>query len=179
MTASRILLLDTVIVSQAAKRQKHPELSDSLATYLQLLSKNYELSISGICRYELFQASTLETAQRVKKFTDYLRTFDVDNNVINVAATLSTCYENHPTIKGRHGSISIPDRIIGATSILQNCHILTCDFNDFPRPFFVEHSTGVIKYQKSSKNRFLDVYILKPDIAAYKRSFTACYVEGV
>lgn len=178
---SKILFFDTNIVNFAAATKGGEPRKTAFKNYLEKLFETYEPAISCIVRYEVFSGSDMKTALKVKEFTDKLRTFEADKTVLDFAAVLATCYKNHGSVKGHNSAISDADKIIAATSLLvKDSCILTTDMNDFPRPLFVEEIRHSVSYkQEDGRQHTVEVYLLKPDLKAYRECFNRCYPKTV
>lgn len=167
------LLLDTNVIQHASGHKGTPEKKQAFVSTFAVLFEEYTPAVPSIVKYELFAGATVDTVTKIREFTDNIKIYETDGNVISLAAALATIYKNHDATKAHHQGISIPDKLIAATCLLtQACYILTCDFNDFPRPFFEEHKAVHITFKgKERQERMVEAYILKPNAAAYRNAF--------
>jgi predicted nucleic acid-binding protein len=160
MKNKELLLLDTNIISNAMS--KHGQ--EAYLEQLDLLLPSYKLGVTLYMQYELLKSSDKEHQMAILKYLseDYFR-IKLSENVINFSARIFNLYSRHKDTKGL--KITDGDVINGAITIAKNCHIMTMDSNDYPRPFFQEVSRHKISYMSSSRRPVVDfAYILSPDI---------------
>lgn len=158
------LILDTNIVSRAMS--KH-----SQEVYLEELNKllpNYQFCVTLFTQYELLKSSSRENQKLILEYLsgDYVR-IKLNEEAINFSARIFNLYKKHDSTKGY--KITDGDIINGAITIGLNCHILTIDNNDYPRPFFKEVSRHSLTFESSSGRPTMDMaYILCPDMEYLK-----------
>lgn len=141
--------------------------ASSQAAYVDELNKlleTYRLIITMFTQYELLKSSDLENQAKILDFLskNYSRV-ELNESAMNFSSRIFNLYHKHPSTK--HRVITDGDIINAAITIGKNCHIMTIDNNDYPRPFFEEVSRHRIVYESNKKRETMDVaYVLKPDM---------------
>lgn len=159
------ILLDTCILQYSGRT---PSASRFLK-YLSILGeRKFGLAISEFTIYELLQGTSKTKEQELVKILKKFKQFKVTANVLMAAAQLSTLYRRE---KIPDSQISDGDKIIASTAILTGSLIVTANWNDFPRPFFIESEIKRIEYKKKGKPVMIPVYLLSPDMIVIKDRF--------
>lgn len=158
------LILDTNIVSKAMSKHSQKVYLDELNKLLP----NYLFCVSLFTQYELLKSSSKENQKLILEYLseNYLR-IKLNEETINFSSRIFNLYKKHESTKGY--KITDGDIINGAITIGKNCHIMTIDNNDYPRPFFKEVSRHSLIYDSSSGRPTMDMaYILSPDMEYLK-----------
>lgn len=154
------LILDTNIVSRAMSKHSQKIYLDELN---KLLS-NYQFGVTLFTQYELLKSSNRENQGLILSYLseNYSRVA-LNEETMNFSSRIFNLYKKHESTKGY--KITDGDIINGAITIGKNCHIMTIDNNDYPRPFFKEVSRHQLIYTSSSGRPTMDMaYILCPDM---------------
>ncbi len=160
------IILDTCILQYLGDRHISLELNTYL---LDLISRGFDFAISDISIQELLTGTTIKQEQVGLKLLNGLVRYSIFHNILVAAAQLTTLYRQDK-VKNEH--ISIPDKIIASTAILNGALVLTADVHDFPRPFFSEAEEKLIIYRKKDKSNILCLQILKPNIDYINQRFS-------
>ena len=132
------------------------------------LLKSYNVIVTMFTQYELLKSSDSENQAKILDYLaqNYPRV-ELNEKVMNFSSRIFNLYKKHPSTK--NSNITDGDIINAAITIGKNCHIMTIDNNDFPRPFFVEVSRHRVIYEGNKKREIMDVaYILEPDMENLK-----------
>ena len=120
--------------------------------------------------FELFRGQPKKLVEDYKRVTADSLQLDIDDNILVKASELMTLYKHHhlvsdaSTSKKNPKSIDDGDYILAATSFwYQNTVILTRNYSDFPRPFFIEKHKEYLEYEKEGKKGVEVYYVLEPD----------------
>lgn len=152
---SNVIILDTNVILYLGNKY----LSDPLGSYVKTYSAN-TLYYSEISVAEVFAGVVKShSISPVERLSDF-QVLHLYQEVLMLSGYLSAIYSSHsPSFQ----HISLADKIIAATAVLNNAHILTADVNDFPRPYFYEVSEECIMYRKKDKQYMTVFQILKPN----------------
>ncbi len=82
-------------------------------------------------------------------------------------------YGANDNTKAYRPAISSEDIIIGTTAMMLGAHVLTCDCNDFPRPFFKEVNKRVLFYEEKGRQKHIIIYLLVPDANVIKATYAS------
>lgn len=154
------LILDTNIVSRSMSKQSQ----DAYINELNKLLLNYQFVVTLFTQYELLKSSSRENQVLILKYLseNYPR-IALNEETMSFASRIFNLYKKHKSTSGY--KITDGDIINGAITIGKNCHIMTIDNNDYPRPFFAEVSRHQVLYTSSNGRPTMDMaYILKPDL---------------
>lgn len=133
----------------------------------KLLSK-YQFCVTLFTQYELLKSSSRVNQKLILEYLseNYTR-IKLNEETVNFSARIFNLYKKHDSTKGY--KITDGDIINGAITIGLDCHIVTIDNNDYPRPFFKEVSRHQLIYESSSGRPTMDMaYILCPDMEYLK-----------
>lgn len=160
MTQKLHLVLDTNIVSRAMSKHSQNVYLDELNKLLE----DYKFCVTLFTQYELLKSSSRTNQRLILEYLsqNYTR-IKLNEETVNFASRIFNLYKKHDSTKGY--KITDGDIINGAITIGLNCHIMTIDNNDYPRPFFKEVSRHSLIYDSSSGRPTMDMaYILCPDM---------------
>lgn len=153
------IILDTCIIQYLLTPNLNKEVKSIM---LVSISKGFGLAISEISILEGIQSASeskeKEVLERIFKFPIY----SINTNILIAAGQLKTLYTKDSNIS--ENNISVGDAIIGATAVLTNSLIVTANYNDYPRPFFIEKYKKALFYNQKNKQRLACLYILKPNM---------------
>ena len=127
------LILDTNIVSKSMSQDAYINEPN------KLLSKYQFVCSSLFTQYELLKSSSRENQVLILEYLseNYPR-IALNEETMSFASRIFNLYKKHKSTSGY--KITDGDTINGAITIGKNCHIMTIDNNDYPRPFFAEVS---------------------------------------
>jgi len=139
----------------------------SQTIYLDELNKllaTYQFCVTLFTQYELLKSSNRPNQKLILEYLsqNYTR-IKLNEETVNFSSRIFNLYKKHDSTKCY--KITDGDIINGAITIGLNCHIMTIDNNDYPRPFFKEVSRHSLTYDSSSGRPTMDMaYILCPDM---------------
>ena len=120
--------------------------------------------------FELFRGQPKKLVDDYRQIIIDFDPFDVNENILIKASELMTLYKHHHLVSDASTSKKNPkmiddgDYILAATSFwYQNTVILTRNYSDFPRPFFIEKHKEYVEYEKEGKKVLEVYYVLEPD----------------
>ncbi len=164
---NKAILLDSCIISNLAGKQKNLA-GDTFNLIKQLTEAKNSLYISEFTYYELIRSATPITRT---KTLDLIKEYPIvpsNRTRLERAALLYSSYKNHEAIKKNLHSISDIDIFIG--SLIFTRHkplLLTADYNDFPRPFFIEKARKRMEFQNNRGNmQSIYYYFFEADLDA-------------
>src|SRR3989338_8679074 len=154
----KVILLDTNIFQYS----NHKYLGKRIKDYIDKLQhQGYELGLSDICIAEILSGVYKDKETAAIEWIDELRKYEVNKLVLTTVGYITRVYNE---LRIPIQQIDLGDRIIAATSFLTNSYISTANYNDFPRPLFIEVEREVIEFDQKGKINYIPIYILKPDI---------------
>ncbi len=149
------ILVDSNVINHALSRETSLKTATSSLIEI-LLSDEYSnnLYISVFTYYELLKGATESKRAEVENYIEKFKLIPWDTTRINRTAHLFTKYKNHKQIKNIIDSISTADIVNGSLIFTEiQPMLLTCDYNDYPRPFFTEKYLYKIEYTKGRGNK--------------------------
>jgi predicted nucleic acid-binding protein len=136
---------------------------------LNITRRGFGIVISDVSTYELLSGATVRQEQQANEIlSDFIR-YSVDSGALITASQLSTVYKKE---KISEQSITLADKIIGATAILTGSLIMTADVNDYPRPFFTEAEEKLFYYKRKNKTCMRVVQLLRPNLPVMQQRFS-------
>lgn len=154
---ARYILLDSDIFNHLGNTDLYPQIIFLLR---DALSKGYGLSMSIFTLLELIDTATVENEMKAMSATTGIKRFKINQTVLVAAGHLGCMYKENKVQKEPEKG----DKIIAATSLLNNTIIFTTNGRDYPRPFFKEMSKPLLKYHKSDgREVYIVSYFLEPD----------------
>ena len=152
------ILLDTCIINNLLSKEK--ALASGTSKLLADLVKNKnDLYISEFTYHELLRGASEAKSKKAKEKLKYFNRVLSDEERIERATMLFTAYKNNKNTKCIMSSISDIDIFIGALIFTkQQPLLLTADFNDFPRPFFIERHFELVEYKKNKGGKCSQYY---------------------
>ena len=165
MIKEQHILVDTCIISYLLSNKK--ELVEQTKEYLdQLMNNNNKLAISNFSVYEILRNIDPNKRDEAEEILDRFIQVDHNEERQKRATLLYSAYENDSKIKSKKHSISDIDIFIGSLIFTKDKpYLLTADYCDFPRPFFVESSIKRIEYKEKNGNRkCIYYYLLEPNL---------------
>jgi hypothetical protein len=155
----RYILLDTCIFGH----WDNVELSKQIFSLMEeSVGMGYGLCLSNYTIFELLDTATYEEEVKAMNTITGLKQFKMNQSVLIAAGHLGWLYKEDGLDNGKQPESG--DKIIGATSVLNNTLIFTTNGRDFPIPFFKVISTPLLRYTKSKKNVYIPSYFLEPNI---------------
>ena len=154
----RYILIDTTIFQHLGNK----ELASQIIFLLRdALKKGYGVSMSIYSLLELIDTSTIENEINAINATNGIKRFQINQTVLITAGHLGCLYKDDGLDKQPEKG----DKVIAATSLLNNTVIFTTNGRDFPRPFFKTITKPMLKYTKQDGREVcLISYFLEPDI---------------
>jgi len=158
------ILLDSCIINHLLSKDK--KLSKQAAELIEALAKNHNrLSISQFTLYEIFRGQNDSQRKKAEKELENFIVIDHTQLRQQRATALFSAYKKVRDIKQRMDSISDCDIFIGSLIFTERKPLLlTCDFHDFPRPFFREVDITKIE-NKSGKKEIC--YFFQADLETF------------
>ena len=160
------IILDTNIIQYIGDRHIGADLMQYL---LDVVKRGFGFAISEVSTYELLSGATIRQEQQVSAILSNFMKYSVDSSVLITASQLSTIYKNE---KIPEQSISMADKIIGATAILTGSLVMTADINDYPRPFFTEVEEKSFYYRHKNKMCMRIVQLLRSNLQVMQQRFS-------
>jgi predicted nucleic acid-binding protein len=165
MTENKAILVDSCIINNLASKQKDLA-QQTFELIKQLTNSKNSLFISEFSYYELLRTSSQSTKTKTLNFIEQYTIVPQSKERLERAALLYTAYKNHNPAKNILHSISDIDIFIG--SLIFTKHqplLLTSDYYDFPRPFFMEKMLKRIEYKRKGKvPKNIYYYFFKADL---------------
>lgn len=158
-----IVLIDTHMIQHFLSKEVGKELEELLA---QLENIGAKLAVSEVVIYEALKAIIFnkDKFNKVDKFFEkYLTRYPVNEEVLVDAARVHEIYGYNEKTRASRQSISTEDIIIATTAMRMGVHLITCDVNDYPAPFFREINRQYIPYVVKNRKKHIVVYLLQPD----------------
>lgn len=159
------ILFDTCIINNLSSKESF------LVDQTKLLLKKFSdfgniLYVSEFTRYELLRGANPGKKQDCKDFLSLFRLIPSSADRLERSVKLYELYKNEPSINGFLHSISDVDIFIGSLIFNeQKPYLLTADFADFPRPFFVERDIFPIEFRRPRGHmNCLYYYLLQANI---------------
>ena len=159
------ILLDTCILSNLLSKEEG--LAEETTNLLRkLYRQGNTFYISEFSRYELLRGANEKQTKKTNSILKDLTIVLNSHERLDRATALHTAYSSIPQIKNSLHSISDVDIFIGSLVFTdQKPYLLTADYFDFPRPFFIEKQIWNIDFQKKKGNRTcIHYYLLQADI---------------
>lgn len=161
----KVILLDTNIFQYSNHKYSGKKVRDYIN---KLQNEGYELGSSNICIAEILSGVYKDKETIAVEWIKKTRQYEVDILVLNTVGYISRVYNDlHIPIQ----QIDLGDKIIAATAFLTNSYILTANYNDFPRPLFIEIEREIIEFDQKGKVNYIPIYVLIPDILYIKKLF--------
>lgn len=154
----RYILLDSDIFNHLGNSDLYPQIIYLLRDALE---KGYGLSMSIFTLLELIDTASVENEVKAMAAIQGVKRFKINQSILLTAGHLGCMYKEDGVTKEPEKG----DKIIAATSLLNNTVIFTTNGRDYPRPFFKELSKPILKYKKSDgRDVCLISYFLEPDL---------------
>lgn len=165
MIKNSYILLDTCFVNNLLGKEVFL-VNQTKSLINQFLKNQNILCVSEFTKYELLRDAS---STRKDECENILKAFTIipnNNERLNRAINLYGLYKNEPSIKNILHSISDVDILIGSLAFTdQKPYLLTADFADFPRPFFIEKDIFPIEFRRPRGNmNCLYYYLLQANI---------------
>ncbi len=154
----RYLILDTCIVQYWMDRYIESAVREQLSSWV---GTDCDLAISEVSYAELIDGAYREKVDKVKVLLKTFARLEVSQRVLSGSGFLGSIYRNQ---NSRNSGIELADRIIAATSFINNTAVITANIQDFPLPFFTSVYSENIMFKKKNKKRYITIDILKPNI---------------
>lgn len=159
------IIVDTCIIQHGASSKKTK--SEAVISCLEGLSKKgYKLAISEITLYEKLHGLWGRRAEETVKILKTYEWKTVSTEVLLMSSMLGGLYIDLEVDKER---ISIGDKIIAATAILEKCFVLTENHKDFIYPIFNMNKPITIKYQIGHYYKSMDFALYRPNLEYINR----------
>lgn len=157
--STRNILLDTNIVSFIENEEKRERIISILKEAVEL---GYGIAVSELVYFELLNEASIEKEYTIFTNLDGVPRFSISKKVAIVAGRLGSFYKESGIDPKQ---IESGDRIMAATSVLNNCVIFTANIRDFPAPFFKEMNR--INLECKGKGGYMThcyLYFIEPDL---------------
>ena len=134
-----------------------------------LLANGNILYVSHFTKYELLRCATKEKKAKSEQLLSMLKQVETNNDRLNRAIRLYSLYKENSEVKNHLQSISDMDVFIGSLIFTnKNIYLLTADYCDFPRPFFLEEKIWHVEYARSKGGRSsIYYYLLKANMEEF------------
>lgn len=164
MIKDSAILLDTCIVSNLSSKENN--LVEKTQELIFELHKHNNLYISQFSKYELLKGNNEKNSKIIFKIISNFKIIENNEDRLNRAANLYRAYNNNANVRKTLSSISDVDIFIGSLIFKkENTYLLTADYFDFPRPFFLEKKHWDIKFIKNKGNPIaIYYYLLKANL---------------
>lgn len=160
---NQYVLIDTCVIQDTGS-SNHSK-SEVVSNLLKELSKNdFRLAISEFTIYENLQGLWGKRAIAAKQILSAYETKEVSEGVLLLASQLQGLYHEEG-----FDNIQDGDKIIAATTVLENGLVLTRNHKDFPHPFFQTEKSFPLAYKMGHYSVTIDLALYKPDIALIAR----------
>lgn len=159
----RNVYIDTCIIQASGSKEKAKSkiVTEFLSSFINL---GFSLVISEVTYFENLQGlKGIQAEQAVKTLKKY-EWKEITNEVLTVAALLGTFYNE----VGRR-DVDMGDKIIAASTFLDNGFVLTENHKDFPSPFFLLRRHYPLTYDKGRYKQTMDVGLYAPNNKIIKR----------
>jgi|SRR5579884_1503685 len=159
MTPQKLFILDTNIIQYTNNRYSELVFTSLLN---ELDQEGYSGHISSITIYELLKGANKKIEKEMLLQLNSFKKFEVLDNILQTAAQLETLYR----LDGiQPNQIEQGDKIIAATALVTNSHILTANGRDFPYPFFIEEKRKLLEFEVQKKRyKVIPVSFIYPDL---------------
>src|SRR6266700_7651320 len=153
---AQYVIVDTNVLIYAGSKQR--EKSEAVIRCLEdVVATGKLLAISEITVYEylrrLWGRKAEEAAEHLKQYERKV----VSSEVFSLAAHLDGLY-----VEEGIDRVDDADKIIAATTILENALVLTGNHKDFPSPFFVPDTFMTLPIKSRNYTRHLDLALYRP-----------------
>lgn len=168
MLTNAHVLLDTCIINNLLS--KETDLVSKTKNILrELFSNKNSFYISHFTKYELLRSATEKQKLKCEKLLNQLVQIETTDARLNRAIHLYSLYKSNSAIKSHLPSISDVDVFIGSLIFTdKNAYLLTADYCDFPRPFFLETNVWSIGYKRNrGQKSFIHYYLLKANLSEF------------
>lgn len=164
MIKKSAILLDTCILQNLLS--KEVDLATRTKDLLEDLYKENTFYISEFSKYELLRGANEEQSKKAELILNAFEGISNSPERLARATALYTAYSSQPRIKNSLHSISDIDIFIGSLIFTdQKPYLLTADYFDFPRPFFIEEQRWGIKFKKKKgSGSCIYYYLLRADL---------------
>lgn len=151
----KYIILDTNIIEYFSNKDLGKKITSDLQ---KSVSDGYEIVISKFTFFESLDGANIKTEVARLDVLNNFPKFCITKNILIKAAHLSCLYKKEGC------SISIGDKIIGATAWIRNAIVYTADGNDYPRPYFSELERKEFIFINNKNNHSLiTIFLLKPE----------------
>jgi predicted nucleic acid-binding protein len=162
------VLLDTCIINNLFSKETElvSKTQDVLKEVVPSQNSSY---VSHFTRYELLRGATEKQILKCEKILSKFVQIENTEDRLNRAVHLYSLYKNNKEVRNHLQSISDVDIFIGSLIFTdKNTYLLTADYCDFPRPFFLETKVWSIEYKRNSgQMSFVYYYLLKANLAEF------------
>jgi predicted nucleic acid-binding protein len=166
---SRYIILDTNIFEHLDNIELNPQIASLLK---DSISKGYGISMSQYSILELLDTASVENELKAMNTITGLRQFKVNQSVLIAAGHLGCLYKEDGLDNNKQPERG--DKVIAATSLINNTILFTTNGRDFPIPFFREISRPVLKYHKpDGREIYIVSYFLEPDIDIIQNKYNS------
>lgn len=162
------VLLDTCVVNNLlSKEQGLASRTEDLLRDLSLLKNKFY--ISHFTKYELLRSATGKKRAKCEELLNWLLKIEMTDTRLDRAIHLYSLYKKHNGIKNHLESISDIDIFIGSLIFTkQDTYLLTADYCDFPRPFFLEECIWPVEYERKKGGKScIYYYLLKANLSEF------------
>lgn len=155
----RYILLDTNIFEHLGNSELYPQIINILR---DAIGKGYGFSMSIFTLLELIDTASVENEIKAIIATNGVKRFKINQTILIAAGHMGCLYKDDGIDVKKQPEKG--DKIIAATSLVNNAVIFTTNGRDFPSPFFNTISKPLLKYTKSDgREVYLVSYFMEPD----------------
>lgn len=165
MIKNSAILIDTCILSNLLSKEE--SLAGETNDLMQLLYQDgNKFYISEFSKYELLRGASETQCRKANSILNAFTIVENSDERLERATALHSGYSSISRIKNSLHSISDVDVFIGALIFTeQQPYLLTADYFDFPRPFFLEKKVWNIDFKKKKGNRSsIHYYLLQANL---------------
>lgn len=157
------IFIDTCVIQAAGSKEKQK--SDIVIKTLQEIGNDFRLAISEFTLFENLHGLWGKKAEEATKILNTYERKVVSDKVLLLASSLGGLYRDE-----KMEGIDSGDKIIAATSILENGFVLTENHKDYPSPFFLIEKYIPLTFMTSGKfNKTIDLAIYKSNTTLINR----------
>ncbi|HUA13085.1 MAG TPA: type II toxin-antitoxin system VapC family toxin [Candidatus Sulfotelmatobacter sp.] len=165
--SKKLLLVDTNVVSHALT----PTQTDKYKGLFSELEKKYRFVVTGFTLYELTCSSDKENRVKIETYIKSEMAFaELTKPLMSFSARIAYLYSKHSSTQNK--TFKVGDIINAAFCIAKDCHLMTIDNTDHPKPFFMDVERYPVTYT-SRKNKPHTDYpcILRPHMDNVRQCF--------
>lgn len=153
MIKEKDILIDSCIINYGSSSKKKDLAIKTSEILTDLITRKNSLWISEFSVYEILRGANETKKYKAQEYLKLFKNIENSKERLDRATKLYSAYSKNPKVREILHSISDIDIFIGSLIFTdQQPLLLTCDYDDFPRPFFTEKDCLRVEY-KNNKNR--------------------------